>query len=213
MKGKKRCSKCRKTFEWIRSSNQAIPRFCSLECRGHTGFIPGGSIRLKELTVKEKLERLKKSFNERVIKQPNCWGWNGPVDQGGYPVMGCRRQCGSDRGHRASWIIHYGKIPKGMHICHACDNPICTNPDHLWVGTHKQNNDDKIAKNRQAKNTPPHKPGILNGSAKLKEEQVREIKILIASGRSCYSLGKEFAVSKQTILRIKNGKNWSNIEV
>ena len=216
MKGKNRCIRCRKTFYWERSPKQLIdrdgpPRYCSGECKGHTGFRPGCPFRISELSKEQKLERLKSNYESRVIRQDNCWGWNGPVDQGGYPVMGCRRSIGSDRGHRASWIICYGPIPKGMQICHACDNPICTNPQHLWLGTHKQNNDDKIAKGRANNVPPPHKPGSLNGSAKLNEEKVKEIKILILNGESCYSLGKKFGVSKQTILRIKDGKNWSQV--
>lgn len=219
MKGKTRCRHCRKTFEWVRygkrlEESQNLPRFCSHKCRladGGTGAIKIPRFKLSSLSKEEKLERLKANFEERVIRQDNCWGWKGPIDQGGYPVMGCRRECGSDRGHRASWIIHKGLIPKGMQICHACDNPTCTNPKHLWIGTLKQNNDDKIAKGRQAHNIPPHKPGSQNGASKLKEDQVLEIKKLIQSGRSCNSISKDFGVSKQTILRIKNGVNWKHI--
>ena len=125
--------------------------------------------------------------------------------------MSCRKTIGPDRGHKASWIIHKGSIPNRMHVCHSCDNPICTNPDHLWLGTHKQNNDDKIAKGRANWVSPPIKKGIENGSAILNEDQVREIKKLIKDGHSCYSISKEFPVSKTTILRIKNNISWGHI--
>lgn len=205
------CETCGKKFAFYQSKGRPVPKFCSHTCRGHTGFRPGGSLFINEMTEEQKLERLKKSFEKHVIRQEGCWGWKGPIAKGGYPVMSCRPSIGPDRGHRASWVIHKGEIPKGLFVCHSCDNPICTNPEHLWVGTSKQNNDDKIAKCRQANTIPPHKHGSENGSAKLDEEKVREIKQEIRSGKSCNSLAPIFGVSKQTILRIKNGVNWAHV--
>lgn len=213
MKGINECEKCGKEFSWRRSKEQVIPKFCSMKCRGHTGFRPGGKIRISELTEDEKIERLKKSFEKHVIRQEGCWSWKGPIAKGGYPVMSCRRKVGSDRGHKVSWIIHYGPIPKRMHVCHKCDNPICTNPEHLWIGTFKQNNDDKIAKGRGRYGPLPVFKGSLNPGSVLNEEKVKEIKKLLNEGHSSYGIGKEFGVSKTTILRIKNGVNWSHVKI
>lgn len=213
MKGKRRCAKCHKTFEWTRSAKQVIPKYCSMECRGHKGFKPGGEFRISKATKSEKLERLKQSFEKHVIRQEECWDWKGPLDKGGYSIMSCKRQLGSDRGHRASWIIYKGNIPKDKVVCHKCDNPICTNPEHLWLGTQKQNNDDKIKKGRAIYTKPPLKKGIENGASKLKEDQVKEIKELLKTDMSQSEIGKKFDVSKTTIYRIKHGKNWSHIEV
>lgn len=211
--GIKNCERCGKEFSWNRDIKRGEPKFCSLICRGHTGFRPGGEFRINELTEKEKLEKIKLSYEKHVIRNENgCWDWKGPKTPFGYGVMSCSKEYGIDRAHRASWIIHHGPIPEGMHVCHSCDFPPCSRPDHLWLGTHKQNNDDKIAKGRQAYNKPPIKKGSDNASAKLTEEQVREIKILIAKGHSCYGIAKDYGVSKQTILRIKNGVNWSHIK-
>lgn len=214
MKGKSVCECCEKEFEWTRYGNRNAPRFCSHPCRlknGGTGAIEKPRLKISDMSEEEKMRRLKKSFEKHVIRQEGCWGWKGPTARGGYAVMSCRRAMGSDRGHKASWMIHFGSIPARMHVCHKCDNPICTNPDHLWIGTHQQNNDDKISKGRQAHNIPPHKRGSENGSSKLSENQVKEIKGLILEGHSCHRIGKEFGVSHQTILRIKNGKNWKHI--
>lgn len=213
MKGISNCKKCGCVFEWKRAKIQVHPQYCSLKCRGHTGFRPGGQLFISEMSELEKRERLLKSFEKHVIRQDGCWGWKGPIDHGGYPVMSCKRSIGPDRGHKASWVIHKGPLKKGKHICHSCDNPICTNPDHLWIGTHKENNDDKIKKGRANWVKPPHKPGSLNGSSKLKEEQVIEIKKLLDEGKSCYSIGPLFGVSKQTILRIKKGTHWSHVNI
>lgn len=206
------CQTCGEKFPFYQNKGRPIPRFCSHKCRGHTGFRPGGAIRISELTDEEKFERLKKSFEKHVIRKEGCWDWKGSIARGGYPVMSCKRSIGPDRGHRASWVLHNGPIPAGKFVCHSCDNPICTNPDHLWIGTQKENNDDKIRKCRENYTIPPHKPGSLNGSSKLTEAQVSEIKKLIRNGRSCNGISKEFNVSKQTILRIKNGINWSHVE-
>lgn len=211
MQGVANCEKCGIVFGWRRARNQGIPRFCSMQCRGHTGFRPGCAFRIAELNEEQKLERLKKSFEKHVVRQEGCWDWKGPISKNGYPVMSCRRTIGPDRGHKASWVIHKGPVPEGMHVCHTCDNRKCTNPDHLWIGTYKQNNDDKIAKGRARWAPPPIKKGIDNAAAKLTEEQVKEIKILIMNGRSCYSIAKKYLVSKQTILRIKTGITWSHI--
>lgn len=215
MRGMSKCEKCDKEFEWYRPKTRSIPRFCSHKCRlesGGTGFRPGGQIRICELSIEEKFERLKKSFEKHVIRQEGCWGWKGPVAKGGYPVMSCRREIGSDRGHKASWLIYKGEIPEGLHVCHKCDNPICTNPEHLWIGSHRQNNDDKMQKGRHKWAKPPVMEGTKNPSAKLNEENVKEIKKMLKDGYGPTFIGKKFDVSKTTILRIKTGTHWKHVE-
>lgn len=213
MKGLSICEVCKNEFFWKRYGKRNVPRFCSHKCRLKvgTGFRPGGQIRISELTKEEKFEKLKKSFEKHVIRQEGCWGWKGPIANGGYSVMSCRPEIGSDRGHKASWLIYKGEIPEHMHVCHHCDNPICTNPDHLWLGTHQQNNEDKMLKGRHKWKQPPHKIGSENAASKLNEEQVKEIKNLISKGRSSYSIAKDYSVSKTTILRIKNLTHWKHV--
>ena len=205
------CVTCGKKFPFYQMKGRPVPRFCSHACRGHTGFRPGAQIRISELTDEERFDRLKKSFEKHVIRQEGCWGWKGPIAKNGYPVMSCRRTIGPDRGHKASWIIHHGLVPKGKHVCHRCDNPICTNPDHLWVGTPKENNDDKIAKGRDNWVRPPHKVGAANGASKLTEDKVKEIKILLEKGLASRDIGARYDISKTHVLRIKKGQNWSHI--
>lgn len=213
MKGQSNCEVCGIVFEWYRGPERNIPRFCSHKCRLKigTGFRPGGQIRISELSKEQKFEKLKKSFEKHVLRQEGCWSWKGPITKSGYPVMSCRPEIGSDRGHKASWLIHKGEIPQYMCVCHSCDNPICTNPDHLWLGTHQENNDDKMNKGRNRWAPPPVKKGEENASSKLKEEQVREIKAFLKSGRSSYSLGKQFGVAKITIQRINRGETWAHV--
>lgn len=82
-----------------------------------------------------------------VTMKSGCWRWNGPTDNQGYGRVGERRN-NQKKAHRLSWEIHFGLIPDGMVIIHACDNPPCTNPDHLMLGTQKANAVDCSKKSR-----------------------------------------------------------------
>lgn len=82
-----------------------------------------------------------------------CVEWTGKRHWAGY---GLRYVAKGNwiRAHRWAWIIEYGRIPKGLFVCHACDNPPCVNPLHLFLGTQKDNHDDMVAKGR-ARFVPP----------------------------------------------------------
>lgn len=88
-------------------------------------------------------------FYDKFIagKSNECWEWKGAINNVGYGMF----RENNDKmvtAHRKSYELHKGEIPKGMCICHSCDNPKCVNPDHLWLGTIKDNIDDMIRKGR-----------------------------------------------------------------
>lgn len=84
-------------------------------------------------------------FWNNVIKNPEgCWGWRAYKDPNGYGQMSVMGKL--QRAHRISYTLHYGVIPKGMMVCHKCDNPECTNPDHLFLGTNADNMRDAYKK-------------------------------------------------------------------
>lgn len=166
-------------------------------------------------------------FYSRQIKAScGCWLWLGAVDTTGYG----RFQVG-DRlrlTHRYAWELANGPIPAGMHVCHKCDVRPCVNPDHLFLGTPKDNSDDMIAKGRKAtgKAAAPKNPasGLRNGAytkperrvrgehhgmAKLNEEQVRLIRSAIGKQRD---IAKDFGVSQLIISRIKRGLIWRHVK-
>jgi hypothetical protein len=92
------------------------------------------------------LQRLLRSVE--VDNDTGCWIWQGGKNNIGYGLI--KDGKGMRTTHRVSWEQHnQRKIPKGMCVCHTCDNPLCVNPDHLWVGDHTANMRDMIAKGRQ----------------------------------------------------------------
>lgn len=92
-----------------------------------------------------------KNFHRRVNRpddQEACWLWVGEIMSNGYGRVWINdRNCSA---HRIAYRIHNGEIPDGLCVCHSCDRRPCVNPAHLWLGTHKDNMADMIAKGRAA---------------------------------------------------------------
>jgi hypothetical protein len=109
--------------------------------------------------------------------------------------------------HRVAWIATNGPIPPGAIVCHACDNPPCCNPGHLWLGRDADNNADKEAKGRGN-----HPRGSSHGRAKLTEAQIREIRARYAHGAVTQTmLAKEYGVIQITISRIIRREIWPHV--
>lgn len=95
----------------------------------------------------------KQTLEERLFAQVNktedgCWEWTGVCDSNGRGKMSIHNKERST--HRLSWELHNGPIPDGLLVCHKCDNPPCLRPDHLFLGTQKDNMQDAIKKGRMA---------------------------------------------------------------
>jgi len=81
-------------------------------------------------------------------EQTDCWEWQRATNNIGYGMIRDNEIQGMRTTHRVSYEIHKGKIPNGRLVLHTCDNPACCNPDHLFLGTHKDNSQDMIEKGR-----------------------------------------------------------------
>lgn len=86
----------------------------------------------------------------KVAQAEGCWLWLGAKGRRGYGYLhrGGKTDRHPIRAHRASWEIHFGAIPAGLWVLHKCDNPPCVNPNHLFLGTRKDNMDDCASKGR-----------------------------------------------------------------
>ena len=119
-----------------------------------------------------------------------CVVWDKAKTEAGYGVVGSRPL---EYAHRLSYRLKVGIIPEGMHVLHHCDNPPCTAPDHLFLGTDADNVHDMEAKVRDKK------------QFKLTDEQLQEAKNRIESGETNQSIATSMGVTAGAINRIRNG--------
>jgi len=148
---------------------------------------------------------LLKKFWKFVDKQDRseCWIW-----KGGKNPYGKASVNGKHMGaHRLSYQLFKGIIPIGMQVLHRCDNKPCVNPDHLFLGTAKDNLEDAISKNRlnvhQSKNE-----GEKNGRRKITEDDVRSIR---QSSESTTVLAKKYGLERHQIRLVQRRVRWSHI--
>lgn len=148
-------------------------------------------------------------FWEHVVpgREDECWEWQGAL-RGGYGYITLTRTPRTwILAHRLSWEIHNGPIPDGLVICHHCDNPVCVNPVHLFIGTRKDNNADRAAKGRGREN---RQTGSNNTNAKLSEDDVRAIIAVLRSGRFTQGeIGAMFGISQPTVSAISRRVRWA----
>ena len=153
---------------------------------------------------------------EKVDKSDlnGCWPWTAGRDK----KMGYGQFFGTKPGqiaHRIGWELAFGPIPKGLCVCHSCDNPPCQNPSHWFLGTHKENTADMMAKGRMdgvSIHPEWRARGERNGLAKLSENAVREIREKYATGRfSQFQLGQEYGVNQTKISLVIRRKTWQHV--
>ena len=160
-------------------------------------------------------------FWEKVDKRgpDECWPWTAATSKGrgviasgrdnpwiGLSAPWLRRMM---QAHRIAWLFEHGHIPDDLEVCHQCDNGLCVNIAHLFLGTHAENMADMLQKGRHN----PGKPrGEINHKAKLTEARVRDILSRPRNSQTRHELQAEFGVTASTIKHIWKGRTWKHIE-
>lgn len=127
-----------------------------------------------------------------------CWEWQGSLWATGYGRF--HFQDKSMKAHRMSWFFARGEIPEQC-LLHRCDNRLCVNPDHLFVGTRTDNNADKVAKGRQAK-------GEALNTAKVTTHDVAAIRAACSSSKE---IAEQYGLSWGHINKIRGGRVWTHV--
>lgn len=138
------------------------------------------------------LERFEKKFTKH---ENGCWLWNAARRTTGYGVFSFNGK--PVTASRVSFILYHGVDPEGLFVCHKCDNPLCVNPDHLFLGTNKDNVEDRKLKGRPA-----------GRYSTLTEERYNEIKQFIEShpNLSLREIARRLGESRSAVQRISKNK-------
>ena len=170
-----------------------------------------------------------KSFEYRIDER-GCWVCTSHAHRGReYPKIGVGGTY--YKLHRFVFETAWGPIPKDMCVCHTCDNRACINPEHLFLGDAADNSADMVAKGRSAgaagdrngmRRRPDRNPtrlypdrvprGERNGSARLTEDQAREIWRRTAAGEDHRRIAQEYGVSKYAVWAIHHRWTWRHLE-
>lgn len=152
-------------------------------------------------------------FESKYVPEPNsgCWLWDHRSERTGYGTYFRVSPVGRGIGpHRASWLLHRGPIPDGLCVCHKCDNRVCVNPEHLFLGTYADNMKDASQKGRMRWRcvTRALPVGERHHASKLTAEAVRQIRLSDLSGAE---LARCHGVTNVTISRIRRRIIWRHV--
>jgi hypothetical protein len=160
----------------------------------------------------------KERFEKYFMPEPNtgCWLWIGSLTSTGYGQLGLGSKIDGTRrphkAHRVAYELYVGKIPPGMGVLHRCDNPPCVNPQHLFLGTQKDNAQDMGRKGRSALQRHPEIiRGESNPRAVLAEADAREIKRLKGEGLGPKDIALRVGQTYSAVCGVYYGSSWSHI--
>jgi hypothetical protein len=148
----------------------------------------------------------KERFDEKWVlcNHTGCWAWTAGKDKDGYGEFWAGKELGKEHdigAHRASWLIHKGKISEDMQVLHTCDNPSCVNPEHLFLGTNAKNMKDKVSKGRQPKGADYNRSSLIDS----------DIPMIRKSAMTARELALIYGVTASTIDHIRTRRKWKHV--
>ena len=152
---------------------------------------------------------LKERFMSKIIKCGECWIWKGKKDKDRYGQFYLKTN-GKEKGirpHRFSYMLYKGQIESGLLVCHSCDNPACVNPDHLFLGTQKDNIQDALKKKRML-----GPKGEKQWNAKFKDQDIRNIRKMKNEGYNGNQIAKMYQVERRVIYDILKNITWKHVK-
>lgn len=162
----------------------------------------------KPMSIVQRIQR----FMSNIRKTQTCWIWTAGKTGNGYGVFG------DARAHRVAWFLKNGPIPSSLVICHNCDVKACVNPDHLMLGTPKDNYLDRplAAVRPRYMRIRKHTgggSGERNGHAKLTDGRVLLIRAMYATGRFTQTeIANGLGVSPSTVGLVLKGETWDHVK-
>lgn len=152
---------------------------------------------------------IQNAFWSRVRLLPGCWEWRGFTKNGygRFAIDGTQVYA-----HRLSYAFWYGVDPGELFVCHHCDNPPCTNPEHHFLGTAADNNADRDKK-RRAGSTKGRTfiQGEKMGSSKMLEPQILRIRALARAGIKLGVIAATYNLAPNTVSNIVARKSWKHL--
>jgi hypothetical protein len=151
------------------------------------------------------LEQIYQHIDAHYMPVPwsGCWIWDHTPRGIGYGAVS--RNGKYELVHRVQYERFFGAIPKGICVCHRCDNRSCINPAHLFAGTYKDNVRDMMAKGRQAPRRGEAR------AKKLNDEKVLAIKARLRGGDTQEVIGRDYGLSQAMVSMINSGRRWSHL--
>ena len=142
-----------------------------------------------------------KRFWEKVDRSGDCWEWRAGATRGYGTFWDGHKMVYA---HRFSFLLDRGFIPSDTCVLHNCDNPSCVNPEHLFLGTRKDNMQDSISKKRNSR-------GEVHGRSVLTKKDVYEIRRLHTLGVEQRILAKMWKIDPSNVSLIASKKRWAHI--
>lgn len=174
------------------------------------------------MTPEQRLARFEQKYTRA---DTGCWIWHAATNMG-YGRFWMPE--GPQRAHRMAWVFYRGSIPADKIVCHKCNNPLCVNPDHLYLGTPKTNAEDTIraghhgawrrpdriargSRNGSVRHPESRPRGSQHPKARLSEMQVQQIRSAARAGKTHGVIAARFGVSRSRVTMIVNRQAWAHV--